>query len=182
MDETVFWLLVTAVLSGGLGWFLSYVFEKRPRLIVFYGHIATFAVELEEKQLRVNTHSVVIRNIGRRTANNVKLGHAVLPLNVEVAPPTSYETKRLQGTNAEIIFPKIVPGKQITLSYLYYGDLTYHYVNTYVESDEGPATFIPVLLVRQYPRWVSFLVWAFALFGIAVTLFAGWRLALRFFA
>ena len=67
------------ILLVGVGAISAWLFERRPRLNVFYGHVGAFQVQGPQPR-QVHTHSVVIRNAGRLIANNVRLPHR-LPLN-----------------------------------------------------------------------------------------------------
>jgi hypothetical protein len=152
------WLLVATI--GGpiitlfLGAALERVLEKRARLICFYGHVSAFNLE---RVGQIFTHSVVIRNTGRLAARNVRLGHHVLP-DVTVSPARPYERTQVPGSGDEIVFDAVVPGDQITISYLYFPPTTWNQVNTYVRSDEGLARVISVIPTPQYPRWLLWIL------------------------
>jgi hypothetical protein len=65
------------------GAFINRLFERRPRLIVFYGHVGRFHVQPPQPPLSpqpgiVHTHWVVIRNAGRVAAQNVHVPHNLM--------------------------------------------------------------------------------------------------------
>ena len=65
------------------------------------------------------THSVVLRNSGRRPATNVRLAHPYLP-DFNVFPSVGYRVENLPGGGREIVMPTLVPNEQVTISYLYF--------------------------------------------------------------
>lgn len=142
-------------------------------MISHYGHVSAFTVQPIDPSQRpydVFTHSIVIKNTGRKTATNVRLGHQTLP-NVKVYPDIDYMINQLPGGGKEIIFPKIIPKKEVTVSYLYFPPLIYDQINTYVESDEGPAKIVNVLLQPQPPKWLVKVIWFFIISGIISVLY-----------
>jgi hypothetical protein len=137
------------------GVFINRWFENRPVLISYYQHVSSFRhVVAGAQPLHVHTHSVVLRNTGRVSATNVRLRHATLP-SFQVWPDVAHRVEDLPGGGREIVIPTLVPGEQITVSYLYAPPLVYDQVNKGIRCDQGFAQEIPVLLLRQYPRWVN---------------------------
>jgi hypothetical protein len=134
-----------------LGVFVNRLLENREKLVVYLGHSASHRLQPNEDgqpPVIVNTHSVVLKNNGRKSAKNVRLGHNQLP-NVNVFPDIEYEIKELPGGGKEIVFPVITPKKEINISYLYYEPTRWQNINTHIESDEGPAKVVSVLLQPQ---------------------------------
>lgn len=147
---------------------LNRYIEGREKLISHLGHIASFRVQPEdpsEPETRVHTHSVIVRNAGRKPAKNVRLGHNFLP-NINVFPDIYYFVRELPAGSREIVFPTIPPKKEVIISYLYFPPETWDRVNTHVESDSGPAKVLNVLLQKQMSRWVVATIWFFTLFGL----------------
>jgi hypothetical protein len=120
----------------------------------------------------VRTHTVVIRNTGRLSAHNVRVPHNLPlapPLNFTIVPQTAFTCAPLSGGGEEIVFPVLVPGQQVTISYLYFPPLLYLQINLPVRSDEGMARVINVLPTPQRPKWFRAALWTLAFVG-AVTL------------
>jgi len=136
----------------------SRVFERRARVIVFYGHVGQFDLQPTGQfptAVRVHTHTVVIHNIGKLAAHNVRLPHNIAlapPLNFSVQPPTTFARTPLAGGGEEITFPALAPGQQVTVSYLYFPPLFFHQINLPISSDEGMARVLNVLPTPQLPR------------------------------
>lgn len=148
-----------------IGAWVNRWFEKRPALISYFGHVSAFKYSLQDgKQVDIYTHSVVLRNSGRRSATNVRLRHHVLP-DFQIIPSVEHRVVELTAGAKEILIPTMVPGEQLTVSYLYFPPLTYAGINAGIRSDEGFASAIPVLLQRQYPKWFGRVMFVLALIG-----------------
>jgi hypothetical protein len=145
--------IAAPLLALGVGGVLNHVLEARPRLITYLAHASAFrASRPDGTSLQVHTHSVVLRNSGRRSATNVRLGHNKLP-DYQVYPDVQYQVLDLPNGGKELLFPVIVPQKQITVSYLYFPPVTWEQINSHIESDEGLVKVISVLPTEQLPKW-----------------------------
>lgn len=154
------WMLVAniagPVIAAVFGFFLNRFFESRARLIAYYGEASAFRMS-GATPLWLHTHSIVVRNSGRQTASNVRLGHANLPPDFVINPDVAYEVADLPGGTKEIVVPRLLPGGQITVAYLYYPPMLWRDINTYVTSDEGYAKIVTVLPQKQTPKWFNVL-------------------------
>lgn len=152
-----------------LGALINRYFERQPRLITYYGHTSAFRLRTLE-QPEVYTHSIVIRNTGRKSANNVAVGHNVFPRDYQIFPAITHEIRKVPDTGDEIFIPSLVPGEQITISYLYWPPLTYDHINTYVKSD-GFAKVLRVIPTPQPSRSMQIGTWAFVMVGVITTIY-----------
>ena len=101
-----------------LGKYLDRWFSKRPRLISYLGHTSAFAVR-SNPPCTVHTHSIVVRNTGRETARNVRIGHNILPDNYQLHPAVPHTVEGVSDGIREIVIKQLVAGEQVTISYLY---------------------------------------------------------------
>lgn len=131
-----------------VGAVLKHYSEKSPKLLSYIGHVSSFTLQ-DEKKTSVFTHSVIIRNAGRRSATNVRLGHNFLPLNIRVEPQINYKIETNPEGAAEIVIPTMVPKEQVTISYLYFPPTTWHQINSYTKSDDGYAKIVNVIPMPQ---------------------------------
>ena len=146
-------------------------YESRPVLIAYFSHVSSFKVSPSGAQPSlVNTHSVVLRNIGRKTATNVRLHHIYLP-DFNIWPDVAHSVETLPNQTKDILIPALVPGEEITISYLYFPPLTVAQVNAGIKSDQGFARHIAVLLQRRVPRWMHFIVAALMITGLVSILY-----------
>ncbi len=70
------------VIAIFVGFAINKFLSERERLIAFYGHIASHALDsvVEGKEVtHINTHAVIVRNTGRKTATDVRIRHSILP-------------------------------------------------------------------------------------------------------
>ena len=88
-----------------------------------------------------------------------------------ISPTAVYSIQTLPDGTRDILIPAIVPGEALTISYLYFPPVTWDQVNAGIKFDEGFAHQIPVLLQRQYPRWVTTTLTLLALVGLVAVLY-----------
>lgn len=183
--------VVTALMVAVIGKRLEY----RPKLVTYLAHAAGFALPPIEGPaaaqqdgveaapatvaaspgapgVQIHVHGVVVRNTGRKTAFNVRIGHSAKVHHYVLDPQVQHETKDAPNGGWEIIIPALVPNEQVLISYLYFPPVIWRQVNTYTKSDEGSARFLNVLPTPQPPRWqvVGFL--AFFYLGVAGAVYA----------
>jgi hypothetical protein len=175
--------VASPIIALFVGVWVNRRFENRPTLLSWYGHVSAFTHHPPGggAAIGVNTHSVVLRNAGRRAATNVRLHHTILP-DFNIWPPVQYQIEELPDGGKDIVIPALVPSESITISYLYFPPVTYAQVNAGIKSDQGFAQQVPVLLQRVYPRWANMLAAAVALIGLITIVYLAYRAAARFFS
>jgi hypothetical protein len=172
-------------LVGGL---LNRIVERRSRLIAFFGHVGRFQLPLpadappSAPPAHLHTHTVVIGNVGSLSAHNVRVPHAralaAANVHVYVEPGVNYSIQKLPGGEDEFLFPILVSKQYVTISYLYFPPLTFHFVNLPIRSDEGFARQVSVLpVITHTPRWLSIVFFALALIGLATVAYGVLELA-----
>jgi hypothetical protein len=65
-----------------------------------------------------------------------------------------YRVEPTPGGGTDLVFPTLVPGDQVTISYLYFPPITWGQINGTTKSDEGLAKIIHVLPTQQYSPWI----------------------------
>jgi hypothetical protein len=161
-----------------LGKYLDRWLTMRPRLIIYLFHSSAFTMRTQNPAT-IHTHAIVIRNSGRVAANNIRIGHFVLPDNYQLVPSVPHEVVRTENGGAEIVIPKLVPGEQITISYLYFPPLLWSQIHAYTKSDEGYAKTVTVLPTPQYPKWITNCLWILIFIGASTLLYLVVELILR---
>lgn len=150
--------------------------ERRPRLISFYSHASAVRVNpTEGEPFNLNSHAVVVRNAGRLTATNVRLGHNHLPNDFSVWPAAEHSVQRRADGTAEIIFPTIVPNEQITVTYLYPAPVTFNQINSYTKGDQGYAQVVTALTAPMQSPLVQRLKTGLATYGAIMLLTTAWQ-------
>ena len=146
-------------------------FENRPVLISYFGHVSVFRHNPPGGQpIHVYTHSVVLRNTGHRSATNVRLHHTVLP-DFNIWPTIVHNVDTLPDGSKDIVIPTLIPGEEITISYLYFPPVTVNQVNAGIKCDQGFAHPITVLLQRQFPRWLNFITAILMIAGLVALVY-----------
>ncbi|MFN0039968.1 MAG: hypothetical protein ACKVP2_10700 [Burkholderiales bacterium] len=164
IDPEVVAKLAGPLLSLLVGAVIKHYTEARSRVVSFIGHVSAFTLQGEQGTV-VHTHSVVVRNAGRKAAHNVRLTHGVLPINITVYPPMQYAIERNPEGAGEIVFPVLVPKEQVTVSYLYFPPLLWNQINVNTKSDEGFAKIINVIPIPQPNKAVIAVVWGLMFIG-----------------
>lgn len=158
-----------ALVVGGV---IERAIASRPKLITYLGHVSAHRFHQQDGTIGdVYTHSVVLRNSGRSPVTNVRLAHPYLP-SYNIFPDVAHEVIDLPGGGREILIPTLVPGEQVTISYLYFPPVTWNQVNGQVKSDNGFAKVIQVLPTQQYPRWFNLLALSLMVLGGIVVVYA----------
>lgn len=170
---TIDWDLVVKVagpLAGaGVGAWAKTVLEGRPRVTAFLHHAGAVHLRHADPPYSIGTHTVVLRNTGKKAARNVKLGHAILP-SYSIFPDIEHTVAELPSGQREIRIPTLVPEKQITICYVYTAPTKWVDVNTHLDHDDGPVKVLNVLPTVQWPRWLYRSAWAVIFVGL-VTIF-----------
>lgn len=182
-------------------WFLKHRFEGRAKLVYFLIHssaiplpppvpaaappakwpwLRDIALRLSSVQPQtspaappshIHTHAMIVRNVGKKTAHNVRIGHANFPFSYTIHPPMNHRLDRF-GPAAEIVLPTLVPQEEISISYLYFPPLLWSNVVGPLKCDEGMAKALKVIPAAPLPRPVLFGLWGLAFVG-ASTIVSG---------
>lgn len=162
-----------------IGAILKRYTEARSRVISFIGNVSAFTLQ-GEPSTTIHTHSVVVRNAGRKAAQNVRLLHHLLPQNITVYPQIKHEVERNADGSGEIVFPVLVPKEQVTVSYLYFPPVLWSHINSSTKSNDGFAKIINVVPTPRPPKVVLGLVWLLMFVGASFIFY--WVVRLAIFA
>ncbi len=116
--------------------------------------------------------------VGRlATPTSCRARHCGQGFDFNIWPALDYRVEDLPGGSREIVIPTLVPGEEVTVSYLYFPPITADQINAGIKSEQGFARTIPVLLQRQYPRWFTRTAAGVMLIGIVALLYVAYYLA-----
>ena len=169
-DLEVLAKLLAPVIAAVIGAVVKKYFEAKPKLITYLVHSSAIPLN-DNSNTQVNTHCIVVRNAGKKTAHNVRIGHNVLPKGFQVFPLLSYKVIESTNGSAEILIPTLVPNEKVSISYLYFPPLLWNQVNSYTKSDEGFASVINAIPTPQPPRFVVALVWLLMFLGASTLVY-----------
>lgn len=170
MDIEIIAKLLSPLIVAIVGAAAKRYFEARPKLISYLVHASAFPLQSKDIPT-VHTHGIVIRNSGKKSAHNVRVGHAQLPQSYQIFPPVSHQIINGPNGSAEILIPILVPNEQVSISYLYFPPVTWNQINSYTKSDEGLAQIINVIPSPQLPRWLISLLWVLIFVGASSALY-----------
>ncbi|MCH8288902.1 MAG: hypothetical protein IID12_07340 [Candidatus Marinimicrobia bacterium] len=164
-------VIASPIIAAFIGAALNEFLQRRPKLIVHWGHVSAFKSHpTGGSPIDVHTHSLIIRNEGKKSANNVRVSHQYLP-DFSVYPPVQYEIKPLPNEGSEILFPILRPKEEITISYLYSPTITVDQIFYSVNSDEGEAKSIAVWLAPVLSRTFKLIIYYFFIVGLISTIY-----------
>jgi len=172
------------IIAVFVGAAISKYLNAREKLIAFYGHVSSHALNSVvegEEVTHINTHAVIIRNNGNKTATNVRISHNVLP-DFKIYPDTDYTVNELPSGGKELVIPRVTPKREYIISYLYFPPITYNQISSIIESDTGPAKIVNVQLQQIFPQWVNFLVGSSMLLGLITFVYILFELGIYVFS
>lgn len=177
MDWKTLFIITSPIFATLIGVLLNRYFENRPKLIVYLGHMSTFKVR-GENESKVYTHSIILRNAGRRAAKNIQIGHNCFPENYDIFPAINHDVRSVPDSSKEIFIPNLVPNEQVTISYLYFEPYTITNIHSAIKYSEGFAKYIHVIQLQQYPKWVTRSFLFLALIGLSTVIYGFYELFL----
>nr|WP_311528283.1 hypothetical protein [uncultured Ralstonia sp.] len=123
------------------------------------------------QQSYVFSHSVVIRNVGKKTAKNVRVSHNGAVTFHQLSPQIKYDLATFPN-GWEILIPTLVPNEQVQIAYLYFPPITVNGFHGTTKSDEGFAQVLNVLPTPMLPTWGKFVALSLFYIGIFATTLA----------
>ncbi len=143
---------------------LNLFWQRRPRLIAYCSLPASFPGSGEGPPDELRSHSLLLVNVGRADAFQVRISHHTLPAfeflypkKFSVSPDFRYEVQPAATGGADIVIPVLASQQQITITYLYRPPLTLEQIHGEIGSKAGAAKQVGVLPVAEYPWWLGFL-------------------------
>lgn len=166
MDYEVLAKIISPLLTAIVVAIVKKYMEAKPKLLNYLIHASAIPLN-DQANTIVNTHSIVVRNSGKKTANNVRIGHNYLPQGFQVFPMVQYEVIKAENGSAEIVIPNLVPNEQVTISYLYFPPTLWTATNSYCKCDETMAEYINVVPAKQLNKFQYYFLSALVFIGSA---------------
>jgi len=171
IDWIVFATIVAPILTLFLGIAIKSLLERKPKLIAYFTHATSFPIQQGVINNQINTHGIIIRNAGEKTALDIRVRHRYLPEHFNVYPGVKYKVEELPGGGKEIVFPKLVPNEQISIAYLYHPPVVYSQIHEGIVHEGGFAIEVTALPTQIYPSWIIRSLWALLILGIATCIY-----------
>ncbi|MGV2988100.1 hypothetical protein ACE1OE_10665 [Vibrio sp. E150_011] len=170
MDIDLILKFVAPIITAIIGIVTKNYLDAKPKLITYM--VSASAIPLkDDANSSVHVHSIVVRNVGKKSANNVRIGHANLPKSYLVSPPLNHKVENDIHGCSELIIPTLVPNEQVTIQYLYYPPLTWQQINTYTKSDEIQADYVNVIPSPEISKLQQFFMLLFMFIGASSVLY-----------
>ncbi len=166
--------LASSLSAVVVAWGLKAWSERGAKLIAYYGHTSSVLMpptEGSQEPTAVHTHAVVIKNVGKKTAKNVRVSHQTLPPAFSLWPPVPFTLEDVPNAGKDIVIPTLVPDQEVTINYLYFPPLLVTGVTRGVRTDEGFARVVTVLPTPAPSRWVALSRAALMLVGGATVIY-----------
>ena len=177
INWTIFAAFAAPIITLLVGAWLQRLFEHRPKLIAYYTHASSFNIQ-GANPVQINTHGIVIRNAGKKTAVDIRVRHLYLPENYDVYPDVEFTVNNLAGGGAELVIPTLVPNEQVSISYMYFPPIVYNQIHASIRHSEGFATEVTALPTQIYSAWVIRSLWVLLILGGTAALYILYELVL----
>ena len=165
INWSAFSVIAPPIVTLFIGAAIDRLIERKARLIAYFTHASLFNVQ-GTNPVRIHTHGIVIRNVGKKTATDIRVRHTILPQNFNVFPDIERRIENLPGGGVEIVFPALVPNEQVSISYLYFPPLLFNQIHAGIRHSEGFATEVTALPTPRYPTWMLRIIWVLLILGI----------------
>ncbi|MGY2237803.1 hypothetical protein [Pseudomonas gingeri] len=173
--------LAAPVLTGVFGLLAKIYLDAKPKLVCYMIHSIAITtrnqIDPNAQPIIVHTHSIAVRNAGKKSASNVRIGHHFLP-DFQIYPSLIHEVIKGPDNTAEILIPTLVPGEQITIGYLYFPPQTFQNINNYCKSDEVLAKYLNVTPMVPASKIQLRTLWTLVFIGASSLVY--WILTLLF--
>ncbi|MDD5422233.1 MAG: hypothetical protein PHT32_02265 [Candidatus Omnitrophica bacterium] len=144
--------------------------ERKPKLIAYFTHASAFNLT-GTNPVKIHTHGIIIKNIGKKPATDIRVRHNFLPRDFNVYPVVDYHVQNLPGGGAEIVFPTLVQNEQVSISYIYFPPILYSQIHAGIRHGDGFAKEVTALPTPQYPAWIRKLLMLLLLLGIIMLVY-----------
>ncbi len=94
--------ITVPILTLFIGFFLNKLSEKKTKVLFYFGHISNFRTR-GESYTDVYTHNIILNNCGKLPANNLRIGHHILPSHYQIYPQIEYSINNLPDGAQEIV-------------------------------------------------------------------------------
>jgi len=113
----------------------------------------------------------VLKNVGRKTATDVRVRHELRTETFYVTPRVAYTDPDMPGGGFEIVFPRLVPQEEVAISYMH--TAPFNNFRGQITHAAGLASEVSALSRAEHPKWMTRTIWFLALVGSIAIIFLG---------
>ena len=162
--QTLFQYGIELVVLIVAGIVLYKIQTKRPSLVSYLTNISSFFLP-GPPPFTIGTHTIIVQNNGRGTAEDVEVCHNQLPL-INVFPDIRYSVEDTPQGGKIIRFDRLLPKHKIVISYLYVNiQNPTVYLPVYTKSKEMEAKVIQTFHSPVYSKVLQVVVAVLFLLG-----------------
>ena len=158
---------VVLLLVGAL---VTWVLERKPKLTYYASHWSAYP-RPGSPPLIIHTHGIVLKNVGRKTATDIRVRHELRTETFYVTPRVPYTDPDMPGGGFEIVFPRLVPQEEIAISYMH--TAPFNNFRGQITHASGPAVEVPAIPRVEHSKWVTRTILFLALVGLIAIVFVG---------
>lgn len=184
INWSIFVTIAAPIIALFVGATINGFIERKPRLIAYFTHASAFNNIGSTNPITVHTHGIIIKNIGKKSATDVRVRHRFLPNNFNIYPIIDHNVHNLPGGGSEIVFPILVQNEQVSISYLYFPPVTYNQIHAGIRHSDGFATEVTALPTPRYPSWIHkslLLLLILGIIALVYLVFKGYCFGFRIF-
>lgn len=167
---------IVALLVPVIGWLINGSQRAKPKLVRGVRHSFVFlipnplldanGVQIAPKQT-IKTASIVVTNLGKKTANNVEVVFNWKPPFINIWPNRDFGEKELADHRYIVTFQSLSPGESVGFEILSINEELPQIVNT--RCDEGVAKEVPLQSQRVFKKWQQQIFALLMLAGMSAT-------------
>jgi len=156
------WSVALLVIGAGL----QKLLERKPHVTYYVGPWSAF---VGSSPTTFHTHWIVIKNLGKKSATDVRVRHELRTETFYVIPQIPHSDPDMPGGGFEIVFPRLVPQEEVAISYMH--SQPFNNFRGQITHADGSAVEAAAILRPGYPAWLTSLVVLLALVGLIAILF-----------
>ena len=150
--------------------------ERKPKLTYYASHWSAYP-RPGLPPVTIHTHGIVLKNVGRQTATDVRVRHELRTETFYVTPRVQHTDPDLPGGGFEIVFPRLVPQEEVAISYMH--NAPFNNFRGQITHAAGLAAEVPAMSRVEHSRWVVRTILFLALGGSIAIVFTGLILVRR---
>lgn len=169
--------IVVAAMTALTYAFVEALFSRRGRILYFLTDRAQVTIKRPQGNYLITTHSLVLQNVGRAVAEDVKIVHNWFPDYLEISPKMNHKKDELEGGGHAVILERVYPRQPVTITYLYFTPPQNIEIPSYVTAKDHLAKRIEVVFSWRYPRWALVCREILTLLGAGLVLYFAYQLS-----
>ena len=174
------WSVVLILVGAVVTTVVALLFERKPNLTYYASHWSAYP-RPGLPPVTIHTHGILLKNIGRKTATDVRVRHELRTETFYVTPRVQHTDPDTPGGGFEIVFPRLVPQEEVAISYMH--TQPFNNFRGQITHAAGLAAEVPAIPRAEHPKWMTrailFLAIVGAIAGAIAVVFVGLVLGRR---